>query len=173
MAKMNSLQHPEIISALYRASRAGVRIRLNVRGICCLKSGDRKAARNIEVVSIIDRFLEHARIFYFHRGGDPDVFISSADWMVRNLDSRVELMAPIEDRNAKKQVIRILEASFKDNVNSFDILADGTSRARKPQDGERRFRLQEELYKQAVKAARREAQHRGTTFKPHVPEQSS
>lgn len=169
MAKMNSLQHPEIISALYRASRAGVEIKLNVRGICCLKTGSRKDAKNIKIVSIIDRFLEHARIFYFHRGGDPDVYISSADWMVRNLDSRVELMSPIEDRACKRQLIRILEACFKDNTNSFLIKSDGTSTPIQPQKGERSFRLQEHLYKQASKAARNHARQKATTFEPYLP----
>ena len=85
LAKVNSLQDPDIIKALYKASKAGVEIKLNVRGICCLKPGDPKHSKNIEVVSIIDRFLEHARIFYFHQGGDSKVYISSADWMTRNL----------------------------------------------------------------------------------------
>lgn len=173
MGKMNSLQHPEIISALYRASRAGVQIKLNVRGICCLKTGDRKDAKNIEVVSIIDRYLEHARVFYFSRGGDPEIYISSADLMVRNLDSRVELMAPIEDRSCKKQLIRYLEASFKDNQSSYTIQGDGTSKARVPEEGERPFRLQEELYKQAVKAARHQARKQATTFTPHLPQDDS
>lgn len=173
MCKMNSLQHPEIISAFYRASRAGVKIKLNVRGICCLKTGDRKDAKNIEVISIIDRYLEHARIFYFSRGGDPEIYISSADLMVRNLDSRVELMAPIEDRNCKKQLIRILEASFKDNQSSYTIKSDGTSEARVPEAGTRAFRLQEELYKQAVKAARRQARKQSTTFQPHLPQEEA
>ncbi|MGB0776103.1 MAG: polyphosphate kinase 1, partial [Akkermansiaceae bacterium] len=100
-AKINSLQDREIIDALYAASRAGVSIRLNIRGICCLKTADpktgRKDARNIRVVSVIDRYLEHARIFSFHHGGNPQVYIASADWMTRNLDKRVELMIPIED----------------------------------------------------------------------------
>ena len=169
MAKMNSLQHPEIISALYRASRAGVEIKLNVRGICCLKTGSRKDAKNIQVVSIIDHFLEHARIFYFHRGGDPDVYISSADWMTRNLDSRVELMTPIEDRSCKRQLIRLLEACFKDNTNSFNIESDGTSTPILPEKGERTFRLQEHLYKQAAKAARNHARQKATTFEPYLP----
>ena len=169
MAKMNSLQHPEIISALYRASRAGVEIKLNVRGICCLKTGTRKDAKNIQVVSIIDRFLEHARIFYFHRGGDPDVYISSADWMERNLDSRVELMSPIEDRACKRQLIRILEACFKDNTHSFLIEGDGSGKAIQPQKGERSFRLQEHLYKQASKAARNHERQKATTFEPYLP----
>ena len=169
MAKMNSLQHPEIISALYRASRAGVKIKLNVRGICCLKPGNRKDAENIEVVSIIDRFLEHSRIFYFHRGGEPDVYISSADWMVRNLDSRVEIMAPVENRTCKKQLIRILEASFKDNTNAYLIQEDGTSVPKTRAPGERTFRLQQHLYQQASKAARNYSRQQDVTFKPHIP----
>ena len=171
MAKMNSLQHPEIISALYRASRAGVEIKLNVRGICCLKTGNRKDAKNITVVSIVDRFLEHARVFYFHRGGDPDVYISSADWMVRNLDSRIELMSPIEDRSSKRRLIRILESCFKDNTNSFLIESDGSSSPVLPEKGERSFRLQEHLYKQAVKAARNHERQKVTTFEPYLPQE--
>ena len=173
MAKMNSLQHPEIISALYQASRAGVEIKLNVRGICCLKTGNRKDARNITVVSIIDRFLEHSRLFYFHRGGDPDVYISSADWMVRNLDSRIELMSPIEDRRSKRQLIRILEACFKDNTHSYQIKSNGSGVPIQPAKGERPFRLQEHLYKQASKAARNHEQQKATTFEPYLPHESS
>ena len=87
--KTNSLQDPDIIAALYAASQAGVEIKLNVRGICCLIPGE-KFSKNIKVFSVIDRYLEHARLFYFHQGGDPLVFIASADWMTRNLEKRVE-----------------------------------------------------------------------------------
>ncbi|MEM9080852.1 MAG: polyphosphate kinase 1 [Verrucomicrobiota bacterium] len=167
MAKMNSLQHPEIISALYRASRAGVQIKLNVRGICCLKTGNRKDARNIRIVSIIDRYLEHARVFYFHRSGDPEVFISSADWMVRNLDSRVELMIPIEDFPSKKRLIRYLEACFKDNQNAFLIQPDGSGQRLQPQNDDTPFRLQEQLQKQATKAAKTKNRDHITTFEPY------
>ncbi|MDB4783908.1 polyphosphate kinase 1, partial [Akkermansiaceae bacterium] len=90
MAKMNSLQDKEMIDALYTASKAGVEIKLNIRGICCLKPGERKEARNIKIVSIVDQQLEHMRIFHFHQGGDNEVYISSADWMTRNLEKRVE-----------------------------------------------------------------------------------
>ena len=94
MAKVNSLQDPEICRALYRASQAGVKVRLNVRGICCLRPGVAGVSENIEVRSIIDRFLEHARVFYFRNGGHEEVYLSSADWMQRNLSKRLEMMFP-------------------------------------------------------------------------------
>ena len=99
-AKMNSLVDEDIIRALYDASRAGVRIQLNVRGICCLRPGVKGVSETIEVVSIVDRFLEHARIFHYRNGGDEEVYLSSADWMPRNLDRRVELLFPVESAEA-------------------------------------------------------------------------
>lgn len=172
MAKINSLQDPDIINALYKASRAGVEILLNVRGICCLKPGPRKAARNIKVISIIDRFLEHARVFYFHQGGSPEVLISSADWMTRNLEKRVELMVPIEDPSSQRRLIRYLEACFRDNTNAFNILPDGTSKRLIPPKGTKPFRLQEHLYREATKAAKARQHERATTFEPHLPSES-
>ena len=94
MAKTNSLEEPEICRALYRASQAGVKVLLNVRGICCLRPGIAGVSENIEVRSIIDRFLEHARVFYFRNGGHEEVYLSSADWMRRNLSKRLELLFP-------------------------------------------------------------------------------
>ena len=99
-AKMNSLVDEEMIRALYDASQAGVRIRLNVRGICCLRPGVKGVSETIEVVSIVDRFLEHSRIFHFRNGGDEEVYLSSADWMPRNLDRRIELLFPVGARPA-------------------------------------------------------------------------
>ena len=169
MVKVNSLQDPDIINALYKASRAGVEIKLNVRGICCLKPGHRKAARNIKVISIIDRLLEHARVFSFHHGGNPEVFIASADWMTRNLEKRVELLVPIEDPASRRRLIRYLDACFKDNTNAFELQPDGTSKRIIPSKGAKRFRLQEHLYKEATKAAKARQHDRSTTFEPHLP----
>ena len=168
-AKINSLQDQEIIEALYSAAKQGVKIRLNIRGICCLKTGQRKEAKNIEVVSVIDRYLEHARIFSFHHGGRPLVFIASADWMTRNLDKRVELMIPIEDKPSKKRLLDILDAAFKDNCNGFRILNDGSSQRIERTKGKKRFRMQEHLQREAKKAAKARAHERSTTFEPHRP----
>jgi polyphosphate kinase len=161
IAKVNSLQDPDIIQALYSASQAGVEIRLNIRGICCLRPGDPKHSKNIDVISVIDRYLEHARVFYFHQGGDPQVFISSADWMSRNLDRRVELMIPIEDPLLQRRIVRILEAYFRDNTQASQRL----TRAKK----EKPFRVQEHFWKQSRKSARAREQEHAMTFEPHVP----
>jgi polyphosphate kinase len=168
-AKVNSLQDPDIIAALYKASRAGVEIRLNVRGICCLKPGDPKHSKTIGVVSVIDRFLEHARLFHFHQGGDSKVYISSADWMTRNLEKRVELMIPIEEPALKRRLIRILDAYFQDNTQASLLLADGTSQRIVRTKGRRAFRVQEHFHHQARKAAKAREHERAMTFEPHVP----
>jgi polyphosphate kinase len=131
MAKVNSLVDIEIIDALYKASQAGVNIRLNVRGICCLVPGKKGLSENIRVVSVVDRFLEHARIFHFQHGGDQRLFISSADWMGRNLDRRVELMTPVQEESCRSGLTRILESYFEDNVSALELHPDGnTSRFR-------------------------------------------
>ncbi len=170
IGKTNSLQDPEIIAALYTASQAGVEILLNVRGICCLIPGE-KFSKNIRVVSVIDRFLEHARLFYFHQGGDPHVFISSADWMTRNLEKRVELMVPIEEKAIKRRLIRILETFFKDNRNAYEILPDGSSKPVTAKKGEKPFRAQEHFQQQARKAAKAREHELSMTFEPHVPQE--
>jgi polyphosphate kinase len=168
-AKMNSLQDPDLIAALYEASRAGVEIRLNVRGICCLKPGDPRYSKTIEVISIIDRCLEHARIFHFHHGGDSQVYIASADWMTRNLEKRVELMIPIEDATLQRRLIRLLDSFFQDNQQASRLLPDGTSQRVLRAKGQRSFRAQEQCYLAACKAAKAREHERAMTFEPHVP----
>ena len=125
-AKMNALVDERVIEALYRASRAGVRVRLNVRGICVLRPGVKGLSENIDVVSVVGRFLEHARLYHFHNGGEDDVYLSSADWMPRNLDRRIELMAPIEAPDCRKRALEALDALFTDNVKGRRLSADGT-----------------------------------------------
>ena len=170
MAKVNSLQDQDIIDALYAASQAGVKIQLNIRGICCLKTNDKKLSANIEVVSIIDRYLEHARIFYFHKGDNPELFIASADWMTRNLEKRVELMIPITEAGAKRRLTHILKSAFEDNQNGYTIKNDGSSvRKKSPKAKSKQFRLQAALQKDAEKAAKTEAHLSSTTFEPHKP----
>jgi len=169
IAKVNSLQDPDIIAALYDASAAGVEIQLNVRGICCLKTGGKKRARNIRVVSIIDRYLEHARLFYFHQGGNPEMFIASADWMGRNLERRVELMVPIEDSGHRRRLLATLETFFRDNTQASQILPDGTSQRLAPQKGEKPFRAQEQFFRDARRRAKAREHERAMTFEPHVP----
>ena len=168
-AKVNSLQDPDIIAALYKASQAGVEVKLNIRGICCLKPGDPKHSKNIEVISVIDRFLEHARLFHFHQGGDSQVYIASADWMTRNLEKRVELMIPIDAAPLKRRLIRILDAYFQDNVQASRILPDGTSQRLVREKGKKAFRVQEFFYQQARQAAKAREHERAMTFEPHVP----
>jgi len=172
IAKINSLQDKDIIDALYAASAAGVKIQLNIRGICCLKTGDEKLSKNIQVVSIIDRYLEHARIFYFHKGGNPELFIASADWMTRNLEKRVELMIPITEAKAKKRLTEILKGAFTDNQNAHIIQSDGSSLRKEPPRGRGRknlVRLQASLQDAAENAAKAATAHQSTTFEPHTP----
>jgi polyphosphate kinase len=170
-AKMNSLIDDEIIEALYGASRAGVRIQLNVRGICALRPGVRGVSDHIEVVSVVDRFLEHSRIYCFHNGGDEEVFIASADWMTRNLDKRVELMFPVEDPQHKAKVLDALRSMFRDTVKSRWLTADGTYQRRKRARGEKPFRAQQALQHEARRSLL--AEHaKGVTFQPEQGEPS-
>jgi polyphosphate kinase len=118
IAKLNSVSNQQMIDALYQASQAGVKIDLIVRGICCLKPGVEGLSENITVISIVDRFLEHSRIIYFANGGDEEVYLSSADWMTRNLMNRIELICPVFDKDLRKLLIRILQLSLSDNVKA-------------------------------------------------------
>ena len=169
MAKMNSLVDPDIIEALYKASKAGVTVRLNVRGICCLRPGVKGLSERIEVVSIIDRYLEHGRVFYFHQGGDPRVFLASADWMPRNLDRRVELMVPIEAPAFRRRITGWLKTWFRDNTQASRLQPDGAYERLRPAPGQRAVRSQEALYREACQAAREEALSRRTVFEPLLP----
>lgn len=128
IAKMNSLLDKKVIARLYEASQAGVRIQLIVRGICVLRPGVPGLSEHIEVHSIVGRYLEHSRLFYFYNNGKEDVFISSADWMPRNLNERVELMIPVEYPPHKERVKGILNLYFHDNVKAYAMNGDGTYR---------------------------------------------
>jgi len=123
---MNSLSDRPMIQALYEASQAGVKIRLLVRGICCLKPGIPSVSSNITVSSIVDRYLEHSRIFMFENGGHPRIYLSSADWMGRNLDRRVEVLFPVEDEVLREELTSIMEISLSDNVKLRHMNPDGT-----------------------------------------------
>ena len=125
IAKINSLVDPDLITALYQASQAGVKIDLIVRGICCLRPGVAGLSDNITVRSIIGRFLEHSRIFYFYNDGEEDLYLASADWMPRNLDRRIELMFPIEDKHVWQKVMDVLENQLADTERSWLMDQDG------------------------------------------------
>lgn len=166
-AKMNSLVDPDVINALYEASQAGVIIRLNIRGVCCLRPGVPGLSENISVISVIDRFLEHARVLYFYHGGEDAVFISSADWMPRSFDRRVELLVPIEDTSSRRRVMEILDTYFRDNQNAWRLGKDGQYTRIHPEPNQAKFRAQRYLCESAVAAVRKAEQAARTTFEPH------
>ncbi|MEK3724780.1 polyphosphate kinase 1 [Paenibacillus sp. FSL H8-0034] len=125
IAKLNSLSNQEMIDELYEASKAGVKIELIVRGVCCLRPGVEGLSENISVISIVDRFLEHSRIIYFENGGENEMYLSSADWMTRNLTKRIELTCPVFDQDLRKVLMRILELSLGDNVKARMLQSNG------------------------------------------------
>jgi len=172
IVKLNSLVDTDIINALYEASRAGVRVRLNIRGVCCLVPGVKGLSKTIEVVSIVDRFLEHARVIYFKHGGDEQLFISSADWMPRNLDRRVELLIPVLNPELRKRLIATLHTYFKDNTNSWRLLPSGYYERLVPTEKKPPVRAQSVLYNLAVSAKRKAEQTGRTTFETHQPRQA-
>ena len=167
-AKMNSLNDRDMMCALDEAADAGVEIRLNVRGICCWAPSSATGRRCTRIVSIVDRYLEHARIFCFHNGGDPLVFIASADWMSRNLDRRVELLIPIENKNLARRAREILDACFRDNTNASLICADGSS-VPVVAENSSPFRMQEFLQLLAQQHARTRERNSLTSLEPHLP----
>ena len=136
LVKMNALVDPKIIAELYQASQAGVEIDLIIRGICCLRPGIEGISENIRVVSIIGRFLEHSRIFYFHNDGEARYYLGSADWMPRNLDRRVEAVVPIEAPPLQAELMELLQICLDDNRQAWEMQSDGTYRQRHPQAGE-------------------------------------
>ncbi|PVW13790.1 polyphosphate kinase 1 [Marixanthomonas spongiae] len=142
--KMNSLSDFKMIDKLYQASRAGVKIKLIIRGICCLIPGVKGMSENIEVISIVDKFLEHPRLFIFENGGDAKIYISSADFMGRNLDNRVEITCPIYDEDIKQELIDTFEISWKDNIKARIISGKALNKYRK--SDEEPFRSQFKLY---------------------------
>jgi len=143
VAKLNALTDIAVIRALYRASRAGVTVRLNVRGICALAPGVKGLSENVSVTSVVDRYLEHSRIVYFANGGAEELYLSSADWMERNLDKRIELLFPVLDRACRERALWILKRYFDDNRNAHDLQPDGAWTRRSPARGETPFRAQE------------------------------
>jgi len=161
--KVNSLEDPEICRALYRASQAGVTVMLNVRGICCLRPGVEGVSENIEVRSIVDRFLEHARIFHFRNGGHEEVYLSSADWMRRNLTRRLEILFPVTDAGLRRRLIDVLSTCFADNVKARRLLSDGTYELA-PFKG-KPLRAQEKFHQDAVDAVRA-AEQTAVQFRP-------
>lgn len=153
IAKMNSLVDPKIIATLYEASQAGVQIDLIVRGICCLRPGVKGLSDHIRVISIIGRYLEHSRIFYFQNNGQEELYIGSADWMTRNLDRRVEAVTPIDDPNIAKDLQEILAILLSDNRQAWELQPDGSYRQRKPTPEEPERNAQTILMEMALSSA--------------------
>lgn len=151
VGKMNALVDPQIIASLYEASRAGVQIDLIIRGICCLRPGIANLSENIRIISIIGRFLEHSRIFYFYNNSQEEIYIGSADWMSRNLDRRVEVITPIKDPDIAKDLQEILGIMLADNRHAWELQSDGTYIQRNPVDG-REANSQKTIMSMALRA---------------------
>jgi polyphosphate kinase len=168
-AKMNALIDRDVIKALYKASRAGVKVELNVRGICCLQPGVPGVSENIRVVSVVGRYLEHARIFWFRNGGQHQVYLGSADWMPRNLERRVEVVFPAQDEEIRRELEGMLDAYFSDNVKARELGSDGVWTRLTPGD-EPAFDAQAWLYQRAVQRAREAEERRAREFRPRKAE---
>ncbi|MBR1981752.1 MAG: polyphosphate kinase 1 [Akkermansia sp.] len=170
-AKMNSLNDVEMMNALEQAAEAGVKIQLNIRGICCWAPTSEKAQACTRITSIVDRYLEHARLFHFHNGGNPLVFMASADWMSRNLDRRVELLVPIEEPQLSHRIQDILAACFKDNTQACDMAPDGSyhpaASHKKP------FAMQAHLQREARRRARNQETDNKRMLEPHRPKKQA
>ena len=153
MFKLNALNDPDIINALYRASQTGVQVHLCVRGICTLVPGVQGVSENIRVISVIDYYLEHSRIYYFANGGAEELYLSSADCMPRNLERRVELMFPVQDEKIRAEVMNMLASYFNDNCQAWELKPDGTWKRLQPTSGEKPFRVQKDMLFRAAKDA--------------------
>jgi polyphosphate kinase len=143
--KLNSLEDKKMIKKLYEASEAGVKVKLIIRGICCLVPGLKKVSGNIEAISIVDRFLEHSRVYIFNNNGDKKYFLSSADWMKRNLSRRVEVAFPIYDKEIQKRLQKMIDLQWNDNQKSR-IIDQKQSNGYRPVSGEKNIRSQYEIY---------------------------
>jgi polyphosphate kinase len=139
-------------------------VQLNVRGVCCLRPGLKGVSENIEVCSIVDRYLEHARVIHVHDGGDDEVYMSSADWMPRNLDRRIELLFPVESKEARQKSLQALDRLFEDNVKSRWLQSDGSYKRRRPGKGEDARRAQDAIYQDLQRGAQRT--RTAETFEP-------
>jgi len=151
---------------LYEASSAGVKVRLNIRGICCLIPGKKGLSENIKVISVVDRVLEHARLFRFQHGGDELLFMSSADWMSRNLNRRVELMVPVTSRDCKARLSQILDSYFADNVAATELQTNGEYLPVKKKK-KSTFRAQGHLQKEAEQIFQAASNSSGSVFETH------
>jgi polyphosphate kinase len=149
LVKLNGILEPAVVKALYRASQAGVKIDIACRGICSLRPGVPGVSDHIRVISVVDRFLEHSRIFYFENGGTPEVYVGSADWMDRNLSRRVEVVFPIEQPELKHRVIDVLRMTLADTAKARELLPDGTYRRVTPPEGQTPLRSQTRFLEQA------------------------
>ena len=145
-AKMNSLEDREIIELLYKASNAGVKIRLLVRGFTCLIPGIKGMSENIYITSIVDRYLEHGRIYLFENNGHEEIYFGSADWMTRNLDRRIEVIAPVYDENVKQEFKEILDIQLKDNVKARIQDSSESNQYVEKNPDEKEIRSQYEIY---------------------------
>jgi polyphosphate kinase len=147
--KVNGILEPAVVKALYRASQAGVRVEIACRGICSLRPGIPGVSENVRVISVVDRFLEHSRIFLFENGGNAEVYVGSADWMDRNLSRRVEVVFPIEQPDLKARVTDILRTTLADTAKARELLPDGRYRRVVPPDGQPALRSQVRFLEQA------------------------
>ncbi|MCB1808453.1 MAG: RNA degradosome polyphosphate kinase, partial [Candidatus Competibacteraceae bacterium] len=171
--KMNALEDSDIVEALYRASQAGVKVDLIVRDTCRLRPGIPGLSETIQVISIVGRLLEHTRIFYFHNAGEEEFFIGSADCMKRNLESRVEVVTPIEAPELRAELRNMLDIQLNDHRSAWDMLEDGSYRQRQPRTEEEQLSCHQRLMAHAEKRQHesmrlKKRRPRGITIKPSL-----